>query len=177
MINFIQKSFVNKKIYSLLVEGRDYTFLSVQLAESLEEAFILAKKEFFKKSPGSEESMLGARIGLFEIKEIPELFFGQDIQQAINSSDIRQVVSAIDELKKGEVQKNGELRNQDIKKKLDVKPSEGMTQEMRSLEKNKFIKFLIDNKNTEILEKNKNLFTENEIKYIQEKIAENKNKK
>ena len=172
-INLIQKSFVNKKIYSLLVEGMDYTFLSVQLAGSLEEAFVLAKKDFFKKSPGSEGSMLGARIGLFEIKEIPELFFGQEVQHAIKSSDIQQVIKSFRELEKNKSQKNEEFKNQDIKKELKVR---SLTEDV-SYQKNKFIKFLIDNKNTEILEKNKDLFSENEIKYIKEKITESKSKK
>ena len=76
-------------------------------------------------------------------------------------------------MEKNKSQKNEEFKNQDIKKELKVR---SLTEDV-SHQKNKFIKFLIDNKNTEILEKNKDLFSENEIKYIKEKITESKSKK
>lgn len=144
----LKKELTNTKLYCLVVEGREYTSLSVQLATSLEEAFFLAKRDFVSKNPHLEEKLIGAKIGLFEVKELPELFFGSNLGNLTSPSiGIKKI----------------EKQYQPIEIKKDEKS-----------EKNKFIKFLIDNQNTEILEKNKNLFTKNEIKYVQERITAKK---
>lgn len=135
----------NAKIYSLIVHGRKYTILSVQLAKSLEEAFYLAKKEFVDKNPQLGEDMVGAKIGLFEIREVADFLLGSEIKKMVFDSGLT----------------TAEKEKNDLKEK-DKK------------EKNKFIRFLIDSQNTEILHKNKNLFTENEIKYVEEQIAAKK---
>ena len=152
-----KKEVTNTKLYCLVVEGREYTSLSVQLANSLEEAFFLAKREFISKNPHLEEKLIGAKIGLFEIKEIPELFFGTKWRNMSNSS----------------VGRNSTLSEMGIKKaeKQELTKTENVEKD-KMIEKNKFMKFLIDNSNTEILEKNKNLFTKNEIKYVEDKIAD-----
>lgn len=148
----LKKELTNTRLYCLVVEGREYTSLSVQIARSLEEAFFLAKREFVNKNPHLEEKLIGAKIGLFEVKELPELFFG---------SSLGNLTSPSIGIKKIEKNKISPYQPVEIKKD-------------ENLEKNKFIKFLIDNQNTEILEKNKNLFTDNEIKYVQEKITAKK---
>lgn len=145
MINIHKVLKGNIKIYSLIIEGKEYTFLSTQLARSLEEAFAFAKNDFIRKNPNLEERMLGAKIGLFEIKELSELFF----ESGFAKENIFQKVKA--DNKEGE--------------KLETKNKDNPNDQ-----KNKFLKFIIDSKSTEILNKNKNLFTDNEIKYVQDKI-------
>ena len=144
-INSIQKNFINKKIYSLIIEGVNYTFLSIQLAGSLEEAFILAQKEFINKNPDSVEKMIGAKIGLFEIKEIPELFFGPNVNNMIKSL---------------ENNKQTILSRQKI-----LQPNRKINE---ISEKNKLMQSIVNNDD---LEKNKNLFNESEFKYLKDKIA------
>ena len=144
-INSIQKNFINKKIYSLIIEGVKYTFLSIQLAGSLEEAFILAQKEFINKNPDSVEKMIGAKIGLFEIKEIPELFFGPNVNNMIKSL---------------ESNKQTILSRQKI-----LQPNRKINE---ISEKNKLMQSIVNNDD---LEKNKNLFNESEFKYLKDKIA------
>ena len=146
-----KKNFVNTRIYTLLIEGDKYTFLSTQLAQSLEEAYALAKNDFIKKNPNNVDAMFGAKIGLFEIKKIHELFFGVENKQLIDS---------IEEFKKAE--DRGCDLTQSSTKKIEIS------------EKNKLMKFILDSKNKEIFEKNKNLFTETEVKYISDKLSENK---
>lgn len=150
--NILKKELTNTRLYCLVVEGREYTSLSVQLARSLEEAFFFAKREFVSKNPYLKEKLIGAKIGLFEVRELPELIFGSSLGNLTNSST--------------EIKRIEKKQDQPIEIKKDEK-----------LEKNKFIKFLIDNQNLEILKKNQNLFTENEIKYVQDKIAVKKTSK
>lgn len=66
------------KIYSLFIETKSVTFLSVQYATSLEEAFSQAKLEFVKTLDGLEAnkkitSLAGAKIGLFTIKTVKDM--------------------------------------------------------------------------------------------------------
>lgn len=151
MIPILKKDMTGFKVYSLLIEGQSYTFLSIQLAKSLEEAFVLARSEFTAKNikTQNQELMVGAKISLFEIKEISELFLGTDFSnQKVNSLD----------QEKQKIEKNVSNLVQPKKKQDDLS------------EKNKLIKFIIDGNSKEIFEKNKNLFTQNEIEYIQDKI-------
>lgn len=69
------KKNIEPKVYCLIIEGPNTTYLTMQYTYSLEEAFTLGRMEFEStvppiiKGPG----LLGAKIGLFAIKTVAEL--------------------------------------------------------------------------------------------------------
>jgi hypothetical protein len=180
MLNQGEKT-ISKKIYALLLESSKTYFLSVQSAYSLEDAFLLAKIEFAKLNPLSkgENSLEGAKIGLFSIKTVEEL-------NSQNSDKITSVDSAIqtqEETSSGRTVKIGQVdpedflkileegflpktRKSDIKKIIPKTPPE----EESKTKKNKLMLEIIKSKDKRILEMNKELFTPEEIKYIEKQM-------
>lgn len=134
-----------KKIYSLVLESRSQVFLSTQMAESLEEAFDLARIEYtLLNPPNGPNPMDGAKIWLFTIKTISELL-------KIKKDEVKGLSKRIINNNKEEIKEEESIPN-------------------IPLNKNKLILQIIKNKDKELLKKNKKLFTKNEIKYINEML-------
>ena len=167
----------NLKIYSLLLEIRDSTFLSVQMAPSMEEAFAQAKLEFQMIHPsfGINESMSGIKIGLFLFKTEKELIEEHE--------DFIQKRKEFDKMQKeewGEIL-FGEHRKAPAKKhkpvmSLDkeVKVKIPDTEETLKKQKNLLMKEIIENKDFQLFEMNKKVLSNSEIKYIEARILEDK---
>lgn len=72
---------IEPKVFALLIESRETTFLSVQYAYSLEEAYAMAKIEFESQEnlplpPGVTQ---GSKISLFAIKPLKVLIADADL--------------------------------------------------------------------------------------------------
>ena len=122
------------------MKEKNTIFLTIQIARSLEEAFVLAKKEFANKNTTLAQDIIGAKIVLFEIKEIPKLSEERFKENSFN------------------IYKD----SKNIENKTEIE------EEDKKFEKNLFIKYLINNRDKEILSKN------NEIKYIENEIKKYK---
>ncbi len=159
------KKTIVKKIYALMIEFSNTSFLSVHYTYSLEDAFKMAKIEFWKQNPKLltsvlTDSMLGARIGLFSIKTVAELTKTQEILPQIpenNHEKISQVFdSFLKEIKPGEIKQNSVVET-GLKKVIIDK-------------KNEVMKEIIKNKDRMMFESVKTSFTEAERKYIEEHL-------
>jgi len=159
------KKTIVKKIYALMIEFSNTSFLSVHYTYSLEDAFKMAKIEFWKQNPKPltsvfTDSMLGARIGLFSIKTVAELTKTQEILPQIpenNHEKISQVFdSFLKEIKPGEIKQNSVVET-GLKKVIIDK-------------KNEVMKEIIKNKDRMMFESVKTSFTEAERKYIEEHL-------
>lgn len=160
------------KIYGLIIEVRDTVFLSVQYASCLEEAFAQAKLEFQKVNPllRSKVSINGAKIGLFTIKSVQELS-----EENFNFNINRE---AYDKIEQEEMKKssNNSVKSPSIEKFLKPKEvmekiaqlANGQNQDIEN--KNKLMKLIISQKNKELFEKNKSIFTANETQYLLEHL-------
>lgn len=152
---------VEPKIYGMLLEFPETNFLSVQIAYSLEEAFIKAKDEMeilertmFKKGP-LNQTFGHAKISLFSCKTIEELekgSFNYIQENYIPEEQIKKTIDTIQSFK--------ERKSKVVPKKRKSK----------SEEKNKLMKQIIDNKDEILLKENSSLFTKAEIDYIKEHI-------
>lgn len=154
------------KIFGLLLEVRDTVFLSVQYASSLEEAFAQAKLEFYKINPLVKNSaignLLGSKIGLFTIKSIKEL-----TEENETFYSRRVAYEKIEEENK---------KNPSIKKFIkqptemdNVKKVDPIQLELEK--KNQLMRLIIVQKDKDLFEKNKDLFTDSESQYIIERLS------
>ncbi|MFA5695901.1 MAG: hypothetical protein WC917_00345 [Bacilli bacterium] len=152
------------KVYGLVLEAKEQIFLSIQYALSLEDAFGMAKLEYEKINPtrsGINNPFLGSKIWLFTIKSVTDLVEGKvTLPKAprqfkrLNLGDTNKV-DPVNE-KEDHIQK--EMINV-IKKGNEVKNT-----------KNKLMKKIIDEKNLELFEQNKDLFTPHDVQYIQDNL-------
>ena len=156
-----------KKVYALLVEFGETSFLSVQLATCLEDAFVMAKFEFEKQNLsklGIGSPLIGAKIGLFTIKTVKELTendIKKSIQEMRSKLDIekKSLEKAFDEFAKRDTIMQP-VKDLPIKKESES-PAE---------EKNRLMKQIIDKKDKNLFEISKSLFSKNECRYIEEHI-------
>jgi hypothetical protein len=144
-------------IYSLILEGKGITFLSIQFAYSLEDAFSMAQNEFIRQNPkASPEVMQGARINLFAIKTIDQLFAKTKIIEKESEPGVL-------------------LPGQAIKVQVPVRRSrikEGPKEVIKevSLTKNELMHKIINDKDFKLLKISTNIFTKAEIKFLKEKL-------
>lgn len=171
---------IEKKVITLLLESNKSFFLSVQYAFSLEEAFIMAKMEFEKLNIVNRgaNSLEGAKIGLFAIKSIKDLTEedGEFVNIDNSIQRVAEEVSRIGESNEGDLfdilsnVKDGIF----ISKNKEFQPKFPPKKETKKIdpnqEKNILMKEIIKNKDRELLEKNKDLFTQGEIQYLEHKI-------
>lgn len=146
----------NKKVYGMLLEIRDTFFLSVQYAESLEEAVSQAKLEFFRINKSKDNSvLLGLKVGLYTIKNAKDL-----VQEHItyNDKDLQKIV-----LKHQKVERQ---EQKEIKKPVEIKKVELSPIDV----KNMIMREIVLKKDKKILEQHKDLFNENDIQYLTEKL-------
>ena len=137
------------KIFGLLIENQRTLFLSVQFSYSLEEAFLMAKQEFIIQNPKSEEKLLGAKISLFTIKNLNEMFFDSTNQPAIIKVEPDPVTHI------------------PVLRKIQESPIAIVAT------KNDLMIKIIKNKDLGMLKKNKEQFSSQELKYIREHIKLN----
>jgi hypothetical protein len=155
MISNLKRT-IEPKVYALLLKSPETIFLSIQYTYSLEEAFVLAKLEFEKQNPartGWLNPLMGAEIGLFTIKTVRELT--STLRPPQNDTVMRKpeapAPAAVNPTQEPpEVQK--------IKLLLTQK------------EKNSLMKEIIDTKDLDKFQKNKQIFSDVEIKYIKGKL-------
>lgn len=173
------KKAIEKKIYGLLIEFSETIFLSVQFAYSLEEAFALAKAEFERHNPskrfGINYQLLGAKIGLFAIKSMNELVSAPKL----NKPEISKIERAFDKL--GGLPAPDDAMGKSIIEMLSlpVPHQENTIQKVepvknvkksRMEEKNRLMKLIIENKDKNLFEVSKSVFTKSERSYIEERI-------
>jgi hypothetical protein len=137
------------KVYALLVEAREVSFLSVQYAASLEEALVLAKREFEKSNPirsGINNPLIGSKIGLFTIKDVDELVMERE--------------SYFEDLKTSkQAKEKGDWYEKEVS---SVKKAEKV-----ELTKSELMREIINKKDFALFELKKKTFTVAERKYIQ----------
>lgn len=148
------------KVYGMLLEIRETFFLSIQYAKSLEEAFNQAKLEFHRLNPpveGADNSLLGAKIGLFAIKDVGQMIHENKVY---NERQLERIA-----LKHRKAEKKEELIKEPKKpveiKKVQLDPADV---------KNMIMREIVNKKDKKMLEEHKELFNDNEKKYLKEKI-------
>ena len=177
-----------KKVYALLLESPSTTFLSVQYARSLEEAFALAKLEFEQQHLGMvglDNPLMGSKIVLFAIKEVKELTMSPNLLEKAQHD-----AKVMEEEAYQRVEKE---RERDVEKFVkDYNPKDfeqpaGKTGMLKALTstgfkyipldgkeakktKSELMVEIIRNKDVEAFKKNRGLFTPAERKYIQEHL-------
>jgi len=160
------------KVYSLILEGQNTIFLSIQYAYTLEEAFLKAKQEFLKQnssSKGAEEVLGGAKINLFTIKSLEELVQGTDFpnkKKDASSVVIQRNIGNLEE----------ELATVALKKLNNIlmsKPPIGKVLgaiKNERMDKNQMMQMILDTKDKKLFEKNKGLFSVSEQKYLKARL-------
>lgn len=157
---------IKPKIYSLLLESRDTTVLSMQKAYSLEEAFMLAKLEFENQNPaqvGILNPLIGAKIGLFTIKSIDDLLSDKP---------------ALDISKPNDELEAALLNLKNIPKRLAVTspvnetpvPIKKTPKPTPAEQKNLLMRMIIENNNRSLFENNLKMFSKSEKAYINSKL-------
>jgi hypothetical protein len=148
----------------MLIEARDVIYLSIQYASSLEEAFVQAKAEYMRINhiSGDNNPLAGAKIGLFSMKTINEIIS--------ENKDFKKDIS-----KKGEegfiLRKDDELVAPPTLNVNNAEPTHVVVKkEDLAMTKNELMKNIIERKDLGLLEENKVLFSENERKYIMERL-------
>lgn len=171
-----------RKMYGLLLETMNpldlgaTIFLSVQYANSLEEAFILAKLEFEKSNPTKVNSLVGAKIGLFTVKTIEVLNEEHKTLDArILEHKALEVAEAARWLKATKDLTSslkpvipGQILGTPIIPK--EKPQEIPLSNVSMSQKNLLMKEIIDKKDPNLLEQNKLLLSKEEIEYIKAQL-------
>jgi len=161
---------IKRKIYALLLESNKFTYLSIQYAFTLEEAAALAKKEFEKENP-QRRSPFDAdvvKIGLYTTKNVDELNTTQELKNT-NSAMVGtrersiKAMPDIEDLFDMFEDSDVEVISGPIPKELLRDVPTPLTPEE---ERNLLIKKIIDNKDLELFELNKDKLSLNEKKYI-----------
>lgn len=147
----IRRKFAEPRVYALTIEGKDFVFMDLQVAYSLEEAFDQAQKEFLRLNPSFVNKPLNSRIHFFCVKTFQELFKGDVVLKPENNS-----VPTIP-----------------LKNNPPVNPLESSIET-----KNSLMRKIVNDKDKGILllEQNLTKFTEEEKRYLLDRIEENKKK-
>jgi len=122
----IKSQFIKPKVYALLVKTGSGSFVSLQAAFSLEEAYGYASVEFKKDNPNW--NINDSKIEIFTHKDIGVLF-----------SQFTEV--SLEETEKEE-------------------------------DRNQLMQRIIDSKDRKLLEKNKSTFSKEELRYLEDKMAD-----
>lgn len=154
------------KVYGMVLEVGEVLFLSIQFANSLEEAFNQARLEFQRLNPpkpGTHELLLNAKIGLFVFKGTGEMVLENEkyrFRKIERVAKLHQKAAA----------------KEDKQKELPVEyPKPEKIQQLDPQEaKNMIMKIIIDKKDKKMFQKNKSLFNENEAKYLLAQIGKKK---
>lgn len=145
-----------KKLYSLLLESKEIIFLSMQYASSLEEAATLAKLEYMRIHHLSEDSLAGAKIGLYTIKTINEI-----VKESKNLNNIKQGMVSI-------ARREGNAIFSPLAPVEEVK-EEPVDKSAETI-KNELMAKIIGEKNIQLYKDNKEVFTKSERLYLEDKL-------
>lgn len=149
------------RVYGMLLEIRDTFFLSIQYATSLEEAFNQAKLEFHRLNPpvaGTDNSLLGAKIGLFTIKEVDALVHENKV---FKERQLERIA-----LKHKKVEQQEEKVKIESKKPVEVKKMQLDPGDVKNL----IMKEIVTKKDKKLLELHKALFNTYETQYLVDEI-------
>lgn len=149
-------------IYGMLLEIKDIFFLSIQYAQSLEEAINQAKLEFIRINPprpGLDNSLMGLKVGLFTLKTVNNLIHEN---KTYDTKDLQKIVAK---------HREAENKEESIKKTVEIKKIQLSPLEIKNL----IMKEIITKKDKQYFERHKALLTKNEIQYLTEKLENNKN--
>jgi hypothetical protein len=168
---------VDPQIFGLLIEFPNNSFISVQCAYSLEEAFALAKLEYKEQNYrfGKRETFVGAKINLFTIKTLDALLHAPSLREVIEKTeeqtrkqmnDVLNIFKKIDEnsLKNLPGFSNAPL----TQKQEEVEKPKTVT--LTKVEKNKLMKQIVKDKDKGIFKKNKDFFTIAEQSYLLDRL-------
>jgi hypothetical protein len=148
------------KIYSLVLENKDTSFLSIQVSHSLEEAYLLAKLEFEKlniNKPRFHGKMEGAKIGMFTTRLLEEIVMIDNALHGINGSI---------EIEEEHLKEMEEIIKSIETDKVVEKPPTKEQVKNPVTEKNQLMKQVIESKDIEIFNKFKGRFSRAEREYI-----------
>ena len=152
---------IEPKFFALIVEYVETTFLSIQYAYTLEEAFTMAKIEFSKISRSArlpKPIPIDAKIGLFTSKTLEEL------------SDNR---PTIDEIIKEASYPSPETIEK--LRKIEENPKHNMAVNLPQMsEKNTLMQAIISSNDPKMLEDNAEQFTKFELKFLKAQLKLNK---
>jgi hypothetical protein len=152
-------------VYAVIIEAGDATFLSLQLASSLEEAFAMARMEFARSttmvSKGNTplRAITGAKIGLFTIKSFSEL-----TREATEFREVNKRVMA-PEAAETPMQEPVLPSLQPAETK-----QESPTVETEQQKKNALMKKILNTNDVKMFLENKKQFTKNEKAYIKAQL-------
>lgn len=151
----MQSKLIEAKVYAILMETSKISYLSAQMAHSLEEAASKATKEFYKinKQLINEESSPEIKIGMYTIRTIEELETGK-LKLAVKE-DSKEFDSLLNE----------------FKEVLD-EPKKEPRVETAVEKKNRLMKTIIDTRDKFMLEANKENLTKEEYKYLRELLGQ-----
>jgi|2_EtaG_2_1085320.scaffolds.fasta_scaffold00049_31 hypothetical protein len=177
---------VQPQVFGLLIEFPENSFISVQCAYSLEEAFALAKMEYEEQNAsfGKRETFAGAKINLFAIKTLDEIQNAPSLREVIEKSEERikgQMSEALNIFKR--IDENT-LKNTsgisptqpDFVAPLRIPlndapaPKKAKPLKLTKIQKNKLMKQIVKDKDKDSFEKNKSFFTLAEQSYLLEKL-------
>ena len=159
------KRTMEPKVYGLLIEFEGTIFLSIQYAYSLEDAYIMAKLEFNKQNPDkllTGNSLLGAKIGLFAIKELKVLTANPKLVPIKAEDKIKDLAKIFDSFAET-IKPVDQLAIPSPEKPEEVKVAPTSI-------KNDLMKAIIKNKDRVMFEESKKLLTKAEQQYIEERI-------
>ena len=145
----------------MLLEIGDTFFLTVQYVSSLEEAFNQAKLEFNRinpPAPGLENAVMGAKIGLFGIKEVDQMIHEHKVYDSKKLEKIVQKHRNAEKIEHPEIKAS--------KRKVEIKKIQLTQEEV----KNMIMREIVNKKDKKIFEEHKELFNENERQYLTDKI-------
>jgi len=155
---------VDLKVYAILLETDETSFLTLQSGFGLEDAIIKAKIEFIDVQTNvvniefAERQLATLKVGLFTMKDFSEL--------KVNTGDgietdrtKKRIMDAIKETKNQKpIVINDETRRRKLKMKKPISKSNLLMME------------IVKNKDIKLLDKNVNNFTKAEIEYLKDKI-------
>ena len=160
------------KVYGMLLESSKTIFLSVQSANSLEEALMYAKQEFLQMNPGAkgQHTLEGSKVSMFSIKSLEELSVTKELPKVTALTAVTPKAPGFDDI------------FDEMNDLFDTAEKMGLGAERKERKnsipkiptpednKNALMHLIIKSKDESLLDEHRKSFTEAEIKYIEERI-------
>lgn len=167
----LSRRFSEPRVYALTIEGKEFVFMDLQVAYSLEEAFDQAQKEFLRLNPSFINRPLNSRIHFFCVKTLQELFGNNVALKSENSNTFPQTIPT-----RSNDRPNNKLpiyppQNIIVNSSSNAAKPEIDPKKVAEI-KNSLMKTIISTKDKNLMEANRSIFTENEIQFLLDKIEE-----